>query len=136
MKDRHEQSWIQIYSRGYFCNYYSLSEFAIDPWFWLIIAILFEVAGTVSLKISDGLTKTIPSILTVLFYVLSFYVLAYTLKKMDVGLAYAIWAGLGTAIIAFVGVIYFGEPVSITKVISIILIVTGVIGLNLAGGIH
>jgi small multidrug resistance pump len=106
------------------------------PWMWLIIAILFEVTGTMSLKISDGLTKVVPSCLTVISYVASFYILALALKSMDVGLAYAIWAGVGTGIIAFLGVVYFGEPISPIKVISLILIVAGVIGLNLAGGSH
>jgi len=105
-------------------------------WLSLIIAIIFEVAGTTSLKISQGFTKGLPSLLTILCYSASFYLLAISLKKMDIGLSYALWAGVGTALVACVGVIYFGEPVSLLKILSLILIIAGVIGLNLAGGTH
>lgn len=105
----------------------------MNTWVWLIIAIVFEVAGTTSLKISNGFSKGWPSLFTALFYAASFYLLALTLKKLDVGIAYAMWSGLGTALIACVGIYYFGEVLSLIKVISIILIIVGVIGLNLSG---
>lgn len=108
----------------------------MDTWMWLIFAIFFEVAGTTSLKISYGLTKTLPTLLTVLFYCTSFYMLSISLKKMDVGLSYALWAGIGTACIAIIGVFYFGESMSIVKAISLAFIILGVIGLNLSGGVH
>ena len=108
----------------------------MQPWLWLTLAIFFEVTGTVNLKLSNGLTKVIPSILVVVFYLCSFACLAITLKKMEVGTAYAIWAGLGTSLIALVGILYFHESVSILKVISIILIVLGVVGLNLVNAVH
>lgn len=108
----------------------------MNTWLWLIFAIFFEVAGTTSLKISYGFTKVVPTLLTVLFYCTSFYMLSIALKKMEVGLSYALWAGIGTACIAIIGVLYFGESISIVKAISLALIILGVIGLNLSGGVH
>lgn len=105
-------------------------------WIWLTLAILFEVAGTSLLKASNGLSKTIPSIFTFVCYAISFSFLSYALKKIDVGIAYAIWSGLGTALIASIGFLYFGESLTLIKVISLILIIAGVIGLNLTGNIH
>lgn len=105
-------------------------------WLWLFIAIIFEVAGTTSLKISAGLSRLFPSILVFIFYSISFATLSFALKNLEISLAYAIWAGLGTALIALIGVGYFNESLSILKVISIILIILGVIGLNLAGSVH
>ena len=105
-------------------------------WGWLLVAIFFEVAGTTSLKISHGLTKLIPSICTFVFYGISFCALAFSLKKLDIGIAYAIWSGIGTAAIACIGIFYFGESVSLLKIISFILIIIGVIGLRIANGTH
>ncbi|MDB6082038.1 MAG: Smr family multidrug resistance protein [Chlamydiia bacterium] len=103
----------------------------MQAWVWLLIAICFEVAGTVSLKISNGFANLIPTIGTFFCYGISFMTLAFALKKMDISLAYAIWAGVGTAVIACIGVLYFDEPVSILKVLSLSFIILGVIGLNL-----
>lgn len=108
----------------------------MSAWLWLIIAILFEVAGTMSLKLSFGLTRLIPSLFVFIFYSISFTTLAFALKRLDLSLTYAIWAGLGTALIAIIGIFYFNEPFSLLKMISILLIIIGVIGLNLAGGVH
>ncbi len=103
-------------------------------WLYLVFAIVLEVAGTVSMKLSDGFSKLTPSILIFVFYSLSFGGLTLALKKMDVSLVYAIWSGLGTALIAVIGFYYFQEPVNLIKVVSIGLIVTGVIGLSFSGG--
>ena len=108
----------------------------MNHWLALAGAIVLEVSGTVSMKLSDGFANLVPSILIFVFYFASFAVLAIALKKIDVGVAYAIWAGLGTALIAVVGVIYFKEPFSILKGFSILLIIAGVIGLNLGGAKH
>jgi len=105
-------------------------------WFYLSIAIVLEVAGTTSMKISDGFTKTIPSILMFIFYLASLAVLTMALKKLDVSMAYAVWAGLGTALIAIIGIFYFHESVSFLKIVSILLIIAGVVGLNLSGAKH
>jgi len=102
-------------------------------WIYLGFAILFEVAGTTSMKLSEGLSKLLPSTLMVVLYIASFALMALALKKLEVGMTYAIWAGLGTALIAVIGVLYFKEPMSALKAVSILLIIAGVIGLNLSG---
>jgi len=104
--------------------------------FYLVIAIIFEVAGTTCMKLSYGFTKAVPSILMIILYLLSLGSLTLALKKMDVSVAYAIWAGIGTALIVTVGILWFKEPVNALKIISIGLIIIGVIGLNLSGGAH
>ncbi|MCP3670801.1 MAG: multidrug efflux SMR transporter [Gammaproteobacteria bacterium] len=108
----------------------------MNPWLALAGAIVLEVSGTVSMKLSDGFTKLVPSILIFVFYAASFAVLTMALKKIDVSVAYAVWAGVGTALIATVGILYFKEPLSVLKVFSIFLIIAGVIGLNLSGAKH
>ncbi|MFP4533896.1 MAG: DMT family transporter [Desulfobacterales bacterium] len=108
----------------------------MSHWFYLIIAILLEVAGTTSMKVSEGFSRWLPSILIFVFYGLSFASLTLALKRIDVSVAYAIWAGLGTALITVIGIAYFKEPATLIKLISIGLIVVGVIGLNLDGYAH
>ncbi len=105
-------------------------------WIYLIIAIVLEVAGTASMKLSEGFTKPLYSILLFVFYFSSFAVLTLALKKIDVSLAYAIWAGVGTALIAVIGILYFNEPVSLQKILGVLLIIGGVVALNLSGGSH
>lgn len=105
-------------------------------WFFLVMAILSEVAGTVCMKLSAGFSKTLPSVLMWVFYGICFAFLAFTLKKIDVGVAYAIWSGVGTALIAAVGVIYFREPFTLIRCIGLLTIIVGVIILNLSGSSH
>jgi len=71
-----------------------------------------------------------------IFYGLSFTLLTMVLKRMDVSIAYAIWSGLGTALIAIIGSIYFNEPMTLVKLVSLGLVIIGVFGLNLSGGAH
>ena len=101
-------------------------------WIYLIVAIVTEVIGTAAMKLSHGFTKIVPSILMLAFYGLSFAFLTLAVKKIDVSIAYAMWAGIVTALVAMVGVLYFREPASTIKIASIALIVLGVIGLTLA----
>lgn len=108
----------------------------MSHWFYLILAILLEVAGTTSMKLSNGFSRLIPSLLIFVFYGLSFAGLTLALKRIDVSIAYAIWAGLGTALITVIGLVYFKEPATLIKLISIGLIVVGVIGLNLDSYAH
>lgn len=101
-------------------------------WFYLAAAISLEVTGTLALKAAgDGRPAAI--VLVVVGYVASFGFLALVLKRMEVSLAYAVWAGVGTAAIALVGMTALGEPVSPAKLGSLGLIIAGVVGLNLAG---
>jgi small multidrug resistance pump len=90
-----------------------------------------EVIGTTNMKLSQGFTKTLPSVLMFVFYGFSFAFLTLALKKIDLSLSYAIWSGVGTALIAAIGVLYFKEPVTAIKLVSIGLIVIGVVGLAL-----
>lgn len=103
-------------------------------WLYLTLAIVLEVAGTTSMKVSDGLSRLVPSVLIFVFYGASFAFLTLALKRIDVSLAYAVWAGTGTALIAAIGGIWFGEVLTPTRIACIGLIVAGVVGLNLSGG--
>jgi small multidrug resistance pump len=105
-------------------------------WLYLVLAIVLEVSGTTSMKVSQGFTRIVPSVLMFLFYGLSLSALTLALKKIDVSVAYAVWSGLGTALIASVGVLWFREPLNAMKIMSLLLIILGVIGLNLGGGVH
>lgn len=105
-------------------------------WILLGFAIILEVAGTVSMKLSNGFTKLLPSILMVLFYLFSFGTLNFALKTIDVSVAYAIWSGMGIILITCIGFLYFNESLSLAKILSIILILIGVVTLNLAGVAH
>jgi small multidrug resistance pump len=104
----------------------------MSEWLYLAIAIIFEVAGTTAMKVSDGFSKLLPSIAMSIFYILSLAALTYALKKIDMSMAYAIWAGVGTALITTIGIVVFKEEVSFLKVVSVILIIAGVVGLHLA----
>ncbi len=104
----------------------------MTSWILLVAAILFEVAGTTSMKLSAGFTKLTPSVLIFVFYALAFGALTLTLKTLDVSVVYAIWSGLGTALISVIGIVWFRESVTAAKVASICLIIVGVVGLNLA----
>ena len=104
--------------------------------FYLLLAILFEVAGTVSMKLSNGFTKVTPSILLVVFYITAIYFLTLALKKLEVGMIYSIWSGTGTALLAIIGVLYFQESLNWIKVFSISFIIVGVVGLNLGATAH
>ncbi len=105
----------------------------MQSWLMLVAAIVLEVAGTTSMKLSDGFTRLLPSVLLAVFYLFSLAALALALKRIDVSIAYAIWAGVGTVLVAVVGILWFQEPVSFLKVGSILLIVAGVVGLHLGG---
>ncbi|GGJ54503.1 DMT family transporter [Streptomyces brasiliensis] len=98
-------------------------------------AIAAEVAATTAMKYSDGFSRLGPSLVTALGYVVSFLLLARTLKTVSIGTAYAIWSGVGTATIAVLGLLLFGEGLNLTKVAGLVLIIGGVVVLNL-GGAH
>lgn len=98
---------------------------------FLALGILFEVLGTICMKFAEGFTRLVPSIFVFVFYSLSLVCLVFVLKKLPVSIAYAIWAGLGTALIAVIGIFWFKEPFTLIKLVSIFLIVMGIIGLEL-----
>jgi small multidrug resistance pump len=101
-------------------------------WVYLLFAIILEVAGTIFLKVSHGMTRAVPTMLMVVFYILSVVGMALALEKMDVGVAYAVWSALGIALVATIGILWFDEPASMMKLASLALIIVGVIFLNLA----
>lgn len=102
---------------------------------WLLtLAIAAEIVATSALKVSYGFTRLWPSVLTVVAYGVAFYLLAQTLKRMEIGVVYALWSGAGTALMALVGYWFFQESMGVVKAVSIALIVVGVIGLNLGDG--
>ncbi len=102
-------------------------------WLYLLIAILTEVVGTTLMKVSQGLTRLVPSVLMFLLYGISFAFMALALKRIEVSIAYAVWSGLGTALIAAIGIFWFRESFNIPKLVGIGLIIAGVILLNLKG---
>ena len=103
---------------------------------YLLFAIFLELSGTISMKLSQGFTRPFPSFLIFIFYGLSFTLLTVVLKRMDVSIAYAIWSGLGTALIAIIGSVYFNESMTLVKLVSLGLVIIGVLGLNLSGGAY
>ncbi len=104
----------------------------MHPWLILAGAIVLEVAGTTAMKLSDGFTKLLPSVLIFVFYAASFTVLTFALKKIEVSVAYAVWSGVGTVLITLIGILYFSETLNSLKAMSILLIILGVVGLNLS----
>ncbi|NEA57072.1 multidrug efflux SMR transporter [Streptomyces sp. SID13666] len=96
-------------------------------------AIIAEILGTTAMKYSDGFSRLWPSAITVTGYVIAFALLAQTLKTVEVGTAYAIWAGVGTAAIAAIGMVFLGEAANAAKVLGVLLVIAGVIVLNLGG---
>jgi small multidrug resistance pump len=106
----------------------------MSPALLLAFAILSEVGGTVALRMSDGFTRPIPIVVVVIGYAISFWLMALALKHIPVSLTYAIWSGVGTALVAIAGVAVFGETMNVFKVLSLGLIVLGVAGLSAAGG--
>jgi small multidrug resistance pump len=105
-------------------------------WFYLITAILLEVAGTTSMKLSKGMTRPVPTILMFVLYFACFGVFSLAIKKMDMGVAYAVWSAVGTSLIAAIGILFFKDSLNWLKAASILLIIIGVVGLNLSGIKH
>ncbi len=103
------------------------------PWIFLSVAILFEVAGITSMKLSRGFAELLPSIGILVFYVCSAAAVIVALRRLELSVAYAIWSGVGTALTAMIGCAYFREPFTLVKLVSIALVVAGVVGLSFAG---
>lgn len=99
-------------------------------WLMLIVAGLFEMGWAIGLKYSEGFTKFIPSIFTIVGMIASFYFLSLSLKNLPLGTAYVIWTGIGTVGTVTLGIILFKEPIDITRLICIGFIVIGIIGLK------
>ncbi|MEV6987129.1 multidrug efflux SMR transporter [Sphaerisporangium sp. NPDC051017] len=103
-------------------------------WLLLAAAIASEVLATTALKLSDGFAHKGWTVVVVIGYVASFALLARALKlQMEIGVAYAVWSGVGTAAIAVIGALFLGEAMNLAKIGGIVLIIAGVVVLNLAG---
>ncbi|MBP3953242.1 DMT family transporter [Bacillus suaedae] len=100
-------------------------------WVLLLLTIILEVAGTISMKLSEGLTKWLPSVLLFVFYGACFTIFSFVVTKIELSIAYAIWSGLGTVVIVIIGILYFHESFSLLKAVFVLCIIVGVIGLKL-----
>lgn len=100
----------------------------------LLIAILAEVIATTALKMSDGFSQVVPSVVVVAGYGCAFYFLSLVLKTMPVGVAYAIWSGVGIALITVIGAVMFKQSLDAPALIGIALIICGVVMINVVSG--
>lgn len=110
------------------CDIITCMEFS---WICLAFAIICEIIGTTTLKMSNGFTVLLPSVVTIVMYISSFFLLSKALKTIEVGITYAIWSGVGTAIITIIGIMFFNENVSFVKILCIVFIIIGSVGLKM-----
>lgn len=101
-------------------------------WYYLLVAGLFEIVWAVGLKYTEGFSRLWPSAGTVLAMIASFYCLAVAIKTIPIGTGYAVWTGIGAAGTALFGIILFGESTSVPRLISIVLILCGIVGLKVS----
>ena len=104
------------------------------PWLLVVVAGLLETGFAISLKASDGFSRLVPSACFLVFAAGSFALLSTALRDLPVGPAYAVWTGIGAAGTAVAGMAFLGEPVHALKILSIVLVIAGVAGLQLSGG--
>ncbi len=102
----------------------------MQQWIFLSLAILSEVIATSSLKAAEGFTRFWPSLFVVVGYLLAFYFLSLTLKTIPVGIAYAIWSGVGVVLIAIIGWLFLEQSLDMPAIIGLLLIVAGVLIIN------
>ena len=102
----------------------------INPWIYLFVAGLMEVGWAVGLKYTEGFSQLIPSIITVGFMILSLYFLSLALKSITIGTGYAIWTGIGAIGTAIIGMILLGESKELGRVICIMVVISGIVGLK------
>lgn len=103
----------------------------MSQWLYLAIAILAEVFATSMLKLSNGFTRLIPSTCSIIGYMVSFYCLSQTLKTMPVGIAYAVWSGIGIVCVSLIAWVKFGQKLDLAAIIGIGFILVGVLVINL-----
>ena len=101
-------------------------------WLLLALGIILEVCGTTCMKLSDGFSNFVPSVLTFVFWGIAFTIFIFALKTFDLSSAYAVWVGSGIVIVSIIGILYFKEPANALKIGSIVLIAIGVTGLGLS----
>ncbi|HXX74616.1 MAG TPA: quaternary ammonium compound efflux SMR transporter SugE [Nitrospiraceae bacterium] len=101
-------------------------------WFYLVIAGMFEIVWAIGLKYTEGFTRLGPSTGTMIAMIASFYFLAQALKTIPVGTGYAVWTGIGAAGTAILGIVLFAESTALLRLVSLLLIVTGIVGLKVS----
>lgn len=106
----------------------------IMAWIYLLVAGLFECVWAVGLKYTEGFSKPVPSIITVLAMAASVWLLALAMKEIPIGTAYAIWTGIGAVGVAVTGMLLFDESKELVRMMCLLLIVTGIIGLKVFSG--
>lgn len=102
-----------------------------SPWLILGVAGLFETAWIISMKYSDGMSKLVPSALTIIFLIISMYLLALAVRELPMGSAYAVWTGIGVVGAVLLGIVLFDEPSDALRILFIAFIVMGIIGLQI-----
>ncbi|MEW7972282.1 MAG: quaternary ammonium compound efflux SMR transporter SugE [Candidatus Thiodiazotropha endolucinida] len=100
-------------------------------WIYLVVAGLFECGWAIGLKYTEGFTKLVPSLLTISAMAISFWLLSVAMKTIPVGTAYAVWTGIGAVGVALLGMVMLGESRDILRIVSLLLIVSGIVGLKL-----
>jgi small multidrug resistance pump len=98
---------------------------------YLFVAIVAEVVGTLALKATEGFTKLVPSLIVIVGYAVSFYFVGLALKSMSIGVAYAIWSGVGLALVAIAGMVLYKQVPDLAALVGILLILAGVVVINL-----
>jgi len=100
-------------------------------WIYLLLAGVFEIFFTIALKFTNGFTRLIPSIITAVFIICSFFFVSQAMRTIPIGTAYAVWAGIGAAGTVICGIVFFGDSYNAIRIISLILIIIGIFGLKL-----
>ena len=100
-------------------------------WIYLVVAGLFEIGFTTFLKLSDGFTKLWPSLRFLVFSAISFLLLTVALRVIPLGTAYAVWTGIGALGTAVVGILFFEDPVSVLRIMFLMLLIGSIVGLKL-----
>lgn len=103
-------------------------------WVYLVVAGLFEMVWALGLKYSNGFTRLVPSAITVAGMIVSFFLLSLSLKTLPIGTAYAIWTGIGALGTVVVGMIFFGEPRDWARMLFLLLLLSGIVGLKVTSG--
>jgi small multidrug resistance pump len=107
-------------------------SYTLTAWLMLAGAIAAEVTATSSLKLANGFTRLMPSLVVVIGYSLSFWLLARVMQRLELGLVYAVWCGVGMSVVAVIGVVAYGESVSMLKIAGIAFVAIGVVMLSFA----
>nr|WP_311676441.1 SMR family transporter [Pedobacter cryoconitis] len=110
---------------------FAVNYFLMKTYIFLFLAIISEIIATTALKASEEFTRLWPSVIVIFGYAIAFYFLSLTLRKMDLGIAYAIWSGVGIVLVAVLGAVFYKQKPDMPAVIGIVLIIIGVIVINL-----